>query len=328
MGETDGDMKEARWLWVVQLGVSLAVLTWLLKDLELRRPLMEAGGVRPWWLMAGLGWCLAMSCLSGLRWWLLLRVQGIEVVWHRVTVCAMAGLLFDAVLPGAAGGDLARALLLRRLGGVPVLTGLISLMVDHLSGLLALVVLAFGFTLGQRELLEATPMGTVGLYYLGLFVIGVGLTLMASFALSHPRLTGWVPAFVPGRSSLVKFAEAWHVYARDWRRSLLAGVVSVPLLLAHFSLFHGMLRAAGASVEWVDVMAVMPVVDVVCLLPVSFSGLGVREMLFVKIWGAGVEPGLLALGGVLGHLGLAFCGVAGWIWAASIRPHHVSSPSR
>ncbi len=318
-------MSAGRWLRVGQLVISLALLFWVLRDDEIMGPLRQAGGLHWGWLALGLGWAVVMLALSGLRWWLLLRAQGIAAGWAKVAGCAAAGLLFDAVLPGAAGGDVARALLLKRTAGVPMVTGLVSLMVDHLSGLLALLLLAGGFTLGRRELLEGSAVGVAGLGYLWLYLIGGVATVMASFALSHPRLRPWVPQWMPGRKWLMKFAEAWHVYAQDWRRSLLALLVSLPMLVAHFSLFHAMLRAAGAPVAWGEVMTVMPVVEAAAVLPVSFGGLGLREALFAGVLGGAGNDGLLVLGGVLGHAGLAVCGLAGWLWSVSMRAHEQAS---
>ena len=271
------------------------------------------------WAGAAMLSTAVMAALAGLRWTIMLRVQGVCLPWHRVTAVSMAGLLLDAVLPGAAGGDVARALLLRRHGRVPVRLGLLTLVVDHLSGLLALVTLAIGFTAWRRDLLEATPLGKAGVIYLAWFLLGaVGFTLFSLWA-SHADRIKKMPAHLPGTSRVRELAGAFHAYAGAWRQGLAAALVSVPLMLAHFTTFYCGVRAVGVQVAWADVMALMPVVDAVALLPVSLSGLGVREALFAQVLGPDAAPGLAAIGSLLGHACLALCGVAGWLWLASIR---------
>jgi hypothetical protein len=96
--------------------------------------------------------------------------------------------------------------------------------------------------------------------------------------------------------------------------------LSVPVLVTFFGVYWCAARAVGAAVTWWDMCAVMPVVTVASSLPVSFSGLGIREGVFGVLLGdlPGVGHTLaisLSLAGFAIYalwslIGAAFCGAA------------------
>ena len=90
----------------------------------------------------------------------------------------------------------------------------------------------------------------------------------------------------------------------------LAQVISAPLLLATYLTYWTAGMAAHQSPSLMHVLAVMPLVDVVCGLPITVSGLGLRESVFIGLLGPDLPQGNQgAL--VTSLLGFALTGVWG-----------------
>ena len=80
--------------------------------------------------------------------------------------------------------------------------------------------------------------------------------------------------------------------------------MSITSIVTYFSIFAFCASAFRLDIAWLDIFAIMPIVDVAAALPVSFAGLGVREALFElmleRLAGAPAGAGVLvALGGFI-----------------------------
>ena len=61
-----------------------------------------------WWLLAGFGAYGVVEICAGVRWQLLLRVQGIALSWTRVFMLLLIGVFFNFIIPGGTGGDVVK----------------------------------------------------------------------------------------------------------------------------------------------------------------------------------------------------------------------------
>lgn len=139
-----------------------------------------------------------------------------------------------------------------------------------------------------------------------------------SFYLACRR--GWIeriPERAPLREQAVACGRAVAKFALSPSRAWLSVALSLGGLMVYFGVFLCSGHAFSLDLGWLDLYAVLPVVDSFAALPVSVSGLGVREKLFEILLErlAGVpqaEAVLMSLGGfaamsvwsLLGVLGL------------------------
>ncbi|MEO6053591.1 MAG: lysylphosphatidylglycerol synthase domain-containing protein, partial [Chthoniobacterales bacterium] len=96
----------------------------------------------------------------------------------------------------------------------------------------------------------------------------------------------------------------YAVFLREWRGSLLAGFMSLIMLISYFLVFFFCSQSIGAGIGIMDFFAVMPAVDIITALPISLGGLGIREQLFQTLLGqlcgtAAATALLISLGGFL-----------------------------
>jgi uncharacterized membrane protein YbhN (UPF0104 family) len=311
------------WLLLLKWLISLALLVWVWQSVKDQMSTLNRESVALKWLLPAVLTGLLMVALMGLRWWCILRTQGLNLSYWLVTLCSAAGLIFDAALLGAAGGDVARALLLRRLAGVPLSVAAATLMADHLAGLGSLLLIGGTCSYLGRDLFAESSLGKMAFGYLALFLVLGVILLGVSFVLRGQRGLGWLPSSFAGREALLKLVASWQAVGAGWPWFVAAAMVSAPLIVAHFSVFWMLMEALNAGVRWWDVMVVMPVVDALGALPITVSGLGLREALFVELLGVGESDGALAWAGVGGHLLLAGFGLAGW-WTAVMLGRHGS----
>jgi uncharacterized protein (TIRG00374 family) len=245
-------------------------------------------GTEAGWIAAGLATALASIALGVLRWTVFLEVQGVRPGWRRVVRLATMARFIDLFFFGTAGGDTVKVVALSREHRDRKAAVLLSVLTDRFSGLVALVGLATVCTLTRWDRFAGSPWsrGLFLFFAATLVVSALGLALGSFF--SHPALRGRIAARF-GRSRMAlraeRFLAAWARFCSSWHAALAGVGVSVAIYLTYFATFYCAARALGTSARVSDFLAVLPVVDVVTMMPVSVSGLGVRETVLQELLG-------------------------------------------
>ena len=109
------------------------------------------------------------------------------------------------------------------------------------------------------------------------------MTAFFATAITITRLgaTFRLPRWLAKRESWMRVIEACGLFGKLWRESCLAYLLSVPVLFGTFLSFYCAARGFGAAVSLMDILWIMsPSSPSSRQLPISFSGIGVREQLF------------------------------------------------
>jgi hypothetical protein len=293
----------ARWVLRVSVSVGLAayILTQKVAAADLRQTL---AGVHPELLALGAVLYLAGQCLSAVKWRMLGRSVGFERSLGTYTRFYFIGMFFNVFGPSTLGGDVVRSLYLGD-GRRPVL-GVSSVVSDRMSGLAVLMALGAVALLASPEYHFPLPL-TAAVVAGGIGLIVVWWTL--------PMLVGLLPTHNRFRH------QVEHDLAPFWRdRDMLLRVVGVSLCfhLSQVVLQYLLARAAGAEVPFRYCLVFHPLLAFLTALPVSVSGLGIREASYLVFLGrigiagpVAVTVGLLwwlvtLIGGVVG--GAVFVG--------------------
>jgi len=266
---------------LVQGAVTFLLLWWIFHDPTKRAQMLQAlGKADPLWLFpAFICFGLVLVC-GAFRWQLLMRVQGISLSWFRVWQLVMIGMFYNLFLPGGTGGDLVKIFYAVREAPKSKSAVFLSVVVDRLTGMFALILVSSGAFLVFFKELTALPM--VRAFTVAVCVI-FALTLVLVFIgliVDRFHLASRIPERMPGHAAILDTARAFSVYARDWKAVVAAVLISLPLNLF---IFGGAIFAAtafpgnpGASA----MTSVIPVVNTISALPISLAGIGVREKLF------------------------------------------------
>ncbi|MEO6847313.1 MAG: flippase-like domain-containing protein [Chthoniobacterales bacterium] len=303
-----------RWLiLLIQTAVTIGLLLWLFRDGLLRENLIYAASHCDFrWVLASVAICGILNFLGICRWRIFLRALNIHVSFLRSTQLYFIGAFFNLVMVGAVGGDAVKAGYLMG-EGQPKTASFLSVILDRISGFGALIV-ASAVLIGLRyEWLMRSPVVAGLMYFVFTFLIGTSFILAFSLIVA---VKGWqqrLPANLPFRKLLVEFADAYAVFLREWRGTLLASFLSLIMLCCYFLSFYFGSRAISANIPMVDFFAIMPAVDIISALPISLSGMGVREQLFTTLLGqlAGVAATSALLISIMGFLSNALWGLLG-----------------
>jgi uncharacterized membrane protein YbhN (UPF0104 family) len=273
----------------VSLGLRVLVSLLILAVLLAEAPAFDASDLVPaWslatglWLAAAATMTLAGIVLSALRWQKVLDTLEIRARLPRLMSHYLAGQFVSNVLPTTIGGDVLRVSRLSRDTGESPGT-FASVVLERLTGWLVLPLITIvGFTVnpGLRHLGTATRVALT----LAFGTLALLVTVLA--AASSVRLGGRFAA----RAGWRRFVGAIHVGV-DRLRSQPGAAANV--LAAGFAYQLALVLSAVAAAQALGLrpagltalLAFFPAVLIAQVLPISMSGLGVREGAFVLFLG-------------------------------------------
>jgi glycosyltransferase 2 family protein len=264
----------------LQAVFTLAILIWVFHSPE-KRALMAAAFNRAdgHWMLIGIPVALVGEVANIVRWKILLRVQGMDLGWLRITQLFFIGLFFNLFMPGYTGGDFARLYFSMREFPDQKKEVILTVVMDRLIGMLALVVAAVVTTGLRWQWLQQTPQASFFLWILLSLLIGFTVITAGSFLVSGMKLANRLPRHTPFRDRLIETSEAYHVFARAKLPLLWAFLLSFPVLFSFYGAFYCAGRALHAHVSFLDMITIMPIVTAIISLPITPGGVGFRESL-------------------------------------------------
>jgi uncharacterized protein (TIRG00374 family) len=275
-------------LTLLQVAVTAFALYWVFKDPKQRADMANAfRHADKGWLLAALAASVFSPMAAVVRWRSLLHVQKIYLSWFRVLQFYMVGAFFNLFLLGSTGGDAVKIFyLLREPATQGKRTGAVfAVIMDRVIGLLALIIMASVLVGIRYRWLTTTPRSAALLASFGFIMVGAVIMVVLTLAVMKLNLIDKLPARMPGRTKIIELAAAFQVYAHAWRATL--GGIAVSFV-GHGSFFftnYFAARAVKADVSLLDISVIMPIVNTIVSLPISVSGVGVRENLFKNLLG-------------------------------------------
>lgn len=295
---------------LLRLGLAAAILAWVV-----RRVSLEKLAAFPW-RQVDPGWLAAAFLLGGLsllgwagRWWWFTRVYELRPSYARLLRLTFYADFFNLYFLGPLGADGVRLLHLGR--DHPERRGAIlgSLLLDHVGGLAGGVGL---YLLFSRS--SALPSAIISTADQLLPIIG-GITFLGLGVLMEPPIQRLM-ARTPGLRGIARWMSP--VFAGTFRHPWLFSGFAVSALstACAFAAYWAAARAVGCQVGLQAFLGIMPVVDLAASLPITPSGLGIREGLLVHFLGSqpGSDPVRALAASLLGFAALGVWGLLGGLW--------------
>lgn len=307
----------------VRIAASIAMLAVLISRLHLSGLLPARHHSAVAFLLVALMVTLTGIILSALRWQRVLVALELPTRVRTAINLYLAGLFVGNFLPSTVGGDVVRISRLARLNGER--TGpFASVVLERLTGWLVLPVITLAALLANPGLLHLGPATrlAVAVSLVTLFLLVV-MTALAG----HPRLGGRLAR----RKDWVRFVGAVHLGLDRFRRRPAAAIEVLAVAFAYqLAVALAAFLAAAAlnlDVGWTAILAFMPVVAIVQVLPVTIGGLGLREGAFILFLGPlGVSTSqAIALGLLVYFLNLAVSLLGAPAFAAGVRANRAAS---
>jgi len=275
---------------LLRVAVSASLLAFLLSRVDLLEIATTLARADLALLSAALALYLVGVVLRAYRWQGLMEALEYPATLRRLTVLYFVGTFFSNLLPTGVGGDVVRAFEVAR-DGAGAASAASSVLVDRATGLLTLLAMALVALIPGYRLVTPEVTAFIVVVCLGTFA-GVGLLVVAD------RWRGWAErlpgvAFLARRRGLRDFYNSFHAYGRPALARALALSLFFNVLLIVVNLL--LAWAVGVRVSpWYFVLFV-PIISFTLLLPISLSGLGVREGAYVLLFAQAGVPATLAL---------------------------------
>jgi glycosyltransferase 2 family protein len=275
---------------VVRVAVSAALLGYVLLKADLPSFMARWPGISQPLLALALALQLAGVFISSLKWWLLLRAAGQPVAYLWTVRTYLVGQFFSNFLPTSIGGDAVRVFRLSQLVGRLGLA-VASVFVERITGFLALTIIGWvALGLNFDRFRGNWQLRWVLIW--GLLAASGGLVL----ALSAPWTVGLLsrlplPNVINWRGKLRSMADALALFYAD------RGALALVLLLAFgYQVSWVAVNVAAAQalrmdVPWSFIGLMVPISDIVGLIPIFFNNLGAREGTYTLLLGLlGLPP--------------------------------------
>ncbi len=326
---------------ILQLAVTGALLSWVFHDPVTRAAMdfaLRTADFR--WVLGGILAYLVVEIAAGLRWKILLEVQGINLSMLRVAGLFFIGMFYNQFLPGGTGGDIVKTYLLWKETPGKKPGALLAVLFDRMIGLMALIVITgtlifLRYRWLTRETgaqLDNNPLHNPRFYvWVVLLVFGSSVLFVGTtFVVSGFNLLHSLPKRFPGREKLIEVSAAYHLYAHHWRATASAFAASLVTHLGTFATFLCVAHAFKGSsrVGLVDFFSIMPIERTISSLPISFAGVGTREfVLQVMLYNlCSVPPADARLIGLTSFAIILLCCLPGGIVYFFYRPSGAIRP--
>ena len=260
-------------IFIIKLGISSSLLYIVLSKTGLEQVFLTLSGMSLPAFLSAISLYIFAQFISTLRWKLLLPgVLGIRKLFSLY----MIGAFFNMLLPGIIGGDAIKGFYLYKATGKGALT-LASIFMDRYLGFVVLIAICaiafpFGYTYLQGSRVE---------WLLPAIVVSFIIASLLTFGLRLGR-----------RIKLIsQFYDYFHAYRNQKE------IIGKTLLLSVFIQFSGIFSVyiltlgIGQHIPFLAYLIFLPLIILFSTLPISISGLGVREGAFVLFLGLiGIKP--------------------------------------
>ena len=266
------------WLrWLIRVGVSIGLLVWLFSRYDMKGILATFEDLSIFvWLLATLMY-LVCQVMSSIRWWTLSNTLAFPGKWSTYLGFYFVGMYFNLFLPTGIGGDVFKAHFLSRDEGRRLLAAW-SVVGDRLFGAISMLLMGAGVVVVEPDLLPEPFV--IFLSFSGLMIL-CGLVGLPFFHKALGRL--W-----PGVSRYLN--DMLGIWRRP-RRMLVILALSFSLQALGMGAVALLGAGIGIQIPLVFYFATLPMITLLMMIPISFSGIGVREGAFVYFLGLrGIDP--------------------------------------
>ena len=251
---------------LIKLALSILMVGLVLRSVDFANLAKTFLTISPWAVVLVVVGYTIGQLLSSVKWWTIARSGGITTPYPAALKAYFIGMFLNCFSFGMLGGDAARGILVAQ--GQPKKTeGLASVVADRVHGLIVLSCIA---------LLTSAVMGrdrvSPDLIQLLLLIV-VGCT---AGWLIGPWLLPRVPLMKTTKIGR-KLQQVMAIFPRDPKTLMLITAISIAFHLLQISLHAVMAAGLGIEIPFTTLLLVIPFVNIVCSLPISWNGLGVRE---------------------------------------------------
>lgn len=277
-------MKKFIWT-LLRFSISFIIIYFLLRKINFRELSSRITNLNYSFLFLAFVCQLSTAFIGTYRWQTLLHGKGIKVSFGKLLEFGFIGQFFNSFLPGSSGGDFVKIYKVVNHSEDKIYAG-ISVLAEKVIGFYSIsvfVIIAGVFSLGLLpERLLWTTFSVIVFAFLGLFI----------FVYFKPHIIKFLDASGSKENILAKikqytviFYEALHFFITH--SGILLKIIIVSLLMQFLSIMscYFVARSIGLCINIFYFFIFIPIIFFATVVPVSLSGIGVREGVFVYLFG-------------------------------------------
>ncbi len=302
---------------LLRTAIGLGLLAWFFSRIpsgELTEVMTHSLAKCTWW-MAGIVMTFGGLLVAAQRWHGLMKAQQIAVNPLRVFSIFFIGQFFNAFMPGACGGDIARAYYVIREAPQAKTEAVSTVLVDRLIGLFTLIAFGCIMVLSRVHIFFDHP----GARGAGILMIGfLAASLLGTLIFFRRNLFEHRPFFVRlGQRTrfgplLQKAYNAFYVYRRNPRVLIPSILYSLGNMIFLTLACYCFGQSLAIDRPLIDYFTLFPVITVLSAVPITPGALGIREGLFVELFrGVGVTAAQAVPLSLMVYAGGAFWSLVG-----------------
>jgi hypothetical protein len=264
-----------------------------------------------------------------IRWQIVLKVHGLAMPLIRTTQISLIAHFFNSFLLGSVGGDVLKAVYVARETHHKKTEAVVTVLVDRIIGMFSLLCFACLLLAPNWGLVsDARIRAVIGLMVAmtaGCFVVMV-LFFRGGVSKRFPKAREYLKR-LPKGEMLERSLEAFREFGRNrrfWLEVIPVCLLSNVVIVLHFLALTWGFRL---SVSPLALAEIVPTVTSISALPITPSGLGVRENLYVLMLaapGVNVEPAIALLLSLVGYgTSLAWSVIGGIVYFTQREKQHL-----
>lgn len=288
---------------VIKIIVSIGLLIFILTRLEWEKLIYEIKATNYFFLIPATLLYFIAILLSAYRWVIFLKLRGIQLSLLQALKFYLISIFAGNFLPSG-GLDIVRALYAGR--GSSVSVALAATFIDRLAGFYAilfyLILAAITLSMKAKTLLKLT-------------IIGILLLLAFNLLLFTKQFYTWVNTIKRTRITIpiIKFLNSIYDFRSEWPVILKMFPVSILIQLCFSLVPIVMSPGLNVKIPFLESILLLPIINFVIMIPITVSGLGLREGAFIILYGdlIGREKSLLL--SLFYYLTSIILSIIGWV---------------
>lgn len=291
-------MKIKSILFLLRIVVTLSIITILVWKVDFTGLGVTLKNLNLFFFLSALGLFFSAQVINALRWQVILNGLEIDVSLNRLIYLNLVGIFFNAFLPTSIGGEAIKTYYLCRLTRESTAC-VISVIIARVMGTFSILILigfgVWGYYYYFKSSIIGLPSG------INLWLLGTGLTsviLICVWGLSRIQVQSFIARKMGNTkktSRLLHYKEKILDYSKKLLLSFktLKRKRKVLWLCLSFSLLFNLTlilvnylisRALGLEVAFSYFLIFIPLISAFTMLPVSISGIGLRETAYVFLF--------------------------------------------
>ena len=303
---------------VLRIFIAVALLFYLFKNVDFKELISQIKTANLLYVFLGLLLYGIIAALAIYRWKLLLLVHNIIVSNAKLTKLFFIGLFFNNAMPGLTGGDIIKGYYTAKETQHHKPEAVTTVFLDRIVGVIGLLMLgliALLFNLHNPQFKKLA---------LFLFVIFIGLIIFVPFFMSKTIIKKIpfihsIMDILPFKHTLIRIYHTFYKYKSHKKVVFSTILLSMILQSIYIVMVYFMGKAIGMNVYLYHYFLFIPIISTVAAIPISISGLGVNENLFVYCFGlVGAQEESALVIAFMARIVLLIWSLPGWYYYMTV----------